>query len=171
MEELPDLYLEEEEELGGAWWLVERQGEDAWWVVDLDSTCSCDLANKEEFAWPLFRFTWRDFLPGQLAKIYLAVARRPLPSLLEVVDGEFSSDRQRAQISQRRSYKHICSDVSESLPNGASEFWFNYVFAWWFTGKLNPSNVTAKGSFTESEKIWYFPTTAEQCCKISAPQS
>ena len=94
MDELPDLYLEEEEEeerRGGAWWLVERRVEDAWWVVDLDSTC--DLANKEEFAWPLFRFTWRDFLPGQLAKIYLAVARRPLPSLLEVVDGEFSSDR------------------------------------------------------------------------------
>ena len=94
MDELPDLYLEEEEEeerRGGAWWLVERRVEDAWWVVDLDSTC--DLANKEEFAWPLFRFTWRDFLPGQLAKIYLAVAHRPLPSLLEVVDGEFSSDR------------------------------------------------------------------------------
>ena len=90
MDELPDLYLEEEEEdRGGAWWLVERRIEDAWWVVDLDSTCCSDLANKEEFAWPLFRFTWRDFLPGQLAKIYLAVARRPLPSLLEVVDGEF----------------------------------------------------------------------------------
>ena len=86
MDDLPDLYLDDEEEVG-PWWLVERRVED-----DLDSA-SGDLANKEEFAWPLFRFTWRDFLPGQLAKIYLAVARRPLPSLLEVVDGEFSSDR------------------------------------------------------------------------------
>ena len=94
MDELPDLYLEEEEEeRRGAWWLVERRVEDAWWVVDLDSTCGGDLANKEEFAWPLFRFTWRDFLPGQLAKIYLAVARRPLPSLLEVVDGESPDSR------------------------------------------------------------------------------
>jgi len=121
MDELPDLYLEEEEEVerGGAWWLVERRVEDARCVVDLDSTCS-DLANKEEFAWPLFRFSWRDFLPDQLAKIYLAVARRPLPSLLEVVD-----------------------DVSESLPNGASEFWFNYVFAWWFTVPLEPVEEVA----------------------------
>ena len=93
MDELPDLYLDEEEELGGAWWLVEKRVED----VDSDSTCCNDLANKEEFAWPLFRFTWRDFLPGQLAEIYLAVARKPLPSLLEVVDGE------KAQISQRGS--------------------------------------------------------------------
>ena len=93
MDELPDLYLDEEEELGGAWWLVERRVED----LDLDSTC-CDLANKEEFAWPLFRFTWRDFLPGQLAEIYLAVACRPLPSLLEVVDGEFNSDRRHRSV-------------------------------------------------------------------------
>ena len=146
MDELPDLYLEEEEELGGAWWLVERRVEDAWWVVDLDSTC--DLANKEEFAWPLFRFTWRDFLPGQLAKIYLAVARRPLPSLLEVVDGEF---RQKAHQSEKRQ-TFLLPDVSESLPNGASEFWFNYVFAWWFTGKLHPYNMTTEGRLKESEK-------------------
>ena len=88
MDELPLLYLEEEEV--EPWWMVERETEDAWWLVDLDSTCNGDLANKEEFAWPLFRFTWRDFLPGQRAKIYLAVARKPLPSLLEVVDGEQS---------------------------------------------------------------------------------
>ena len=93
MDQLPDLYLEEEEvERGGAWWLVERRVED-----DLDSA-SGDLANKEEFAWPLFRFTWRDFLPGQLAKIYLAVARRPLPSLLEVVDGELSRDSRSVRV-------------------------------------------------------------------------
>ena len=68
--------------------MVERGVEDACWVVNLDDTCGGDLANKEEFAWPLFRFTWRDFLPDQLGKIYLAVACRPLPSLLEVVDGD-----------------------------------------------------------------------------------
>ena len=84
MDDLPDLYLDDDEEEVGPWWLVERRVED-----DLDSA-SGDLANKEEFAWPLFRFTWRDFLPGQLARIYIAVARRHLPSLLEVVDGESS---------------------------------------------------------------------------------
>ena len=99
MDQLPDLYLEEEEvERGGAWWLVERRVEDACWVVDLDATCGGDLANKEEFAWPLFRFTWRDFLPGELGEIYLAVARRPLPSLLEVVDGELSSDSRSVRV-------------------------------------------------------------------------
>ena len=99
MDQLPDLYLEEEEvERGGAWWLVERRVEDAWWLVDLDDTCGGDLANKEEFAWPLFRFTWRDFLPGELGEIYLAVARRPLPSLLEVVDGELSSDSRSVRV-------------------------------------------------------------------------
>ena len=57
-------------------------------------------------------------------------------------------------------------DVSESLPNGASEFWFNYVFAWWFTGKLHPSNMTTR---VRVKRIWYFPTTTKR--KISAPQS
>ena len=128
MDELPDLYLEEEEEedQGGAWWLVERRVED----VNLDSTCCGDLANKEEFAWPLFRFTWRDFLPGQLAKIYLAVARRPLPSLLEVVDGEsldsrrhisqnlevniFAQTSRKAFLTERQS-----SGSTTSLPGGS----------------------------------------------------
>ena len=90
MDELPDLHLDNEgEELvrKGPWWLVvEGRVED---VVDLDAGTTSDLANKEEFAWPLFAFTWRDFLPGQLAELFVAVACRPLPSLLEVVDGEF----------------------------------------------------------------------------------
>jgi len=73
-----------------------------------------DLTNREAFAWPVVRFTWRDFLPGDVAKVYLLV-NQPLPSLLEIVD-----------------------DVSESLPNGGSEFWFNYVFSWWFTVPLDP---------------------------------
>ena len=93
MDELPDLHLDnEEEELvrKGPWWLVvDRRVEDV--DVDLDAGTTSDLANKEEFAWPLFAFTWRDFLPGQLAELFVAVTRRPLPSLLEVVDGEFKS--------------------------------------------------------------------------------
>ena len=91
MDELPDLHLDyEEEELvrREPWWLLERRIEDVGWVVDLDAGTTSDLANKEEFAWPLFAFTWRDFLPGQLAELFVAVTRRPLPSLLEVVDGE-----------------------------------------------------------------------------------
>lgn len=28
--------------------------------------------------------------------------------------------------------------MSETLPNGGSEFWFNFVFAWWFTVPLSP---------------------------------
>ena len=78
--------------------MVERRVEDACWVVNLDGTCGGDLANKEEFAWPLFRFTWRDFLPGELGEIYLAVARRPLPSLLEVVDGELRPDSRSVRV-------------------------------------------------------------------------
>ena len=91
MDELPVLHLDvEEEELvrKGPWWLVQRRVED---VVDLDAGTTSDLVNKEEFAWPLFAFTWRDFLPGQLAELFVAVTHRPLPSLLEVVDGEFKS--------------------------------------------------------------------------------
>ena len=89
MDELPDLHLDnKEEELvrREPWWLVEVRVED---FVDLDAGTTSDLVNKEEFAWPLFAFTWRDFLPGQLAELFVAVTRRPLPSLLEVVDGEF----------------------------------------------------------------------------------
>ena len=90
MDELPDLHLDnKEEELvrKGPWWLVvDRRVED---VEDLDAGTTSNLVNKEEFAWPLFAFTWRDFLPGQLAELFVAVTRRPLPSLLEVVDGEF----------------------------------------------------------------------------------
>ena len=92
MDELPDLHLDDEEEelvRREPWWLVEGRVEDV--DVDLDAGTTSDLANKEEFAWPLFAFTWRDFLPGQLAELFVAVTRRPLPSLLEVVDGEFLS--------------------------------------------------------------------------------
>ena len=125
MEDLPELCL---------------AGDDQQWlVVDTpavvkeedeaeDEEVTTDLTNREAFAWPVVRFTWRDFLPGEVAKVYLVV-NQPLPSLLEVVDGNHKPDGHSTSPS-------LPPDVSESLPNGGSEFWFNYVFSWWFTGKF-----------------------------------
>lgn len=122
MEELPELCLAGYEE---DWLVLDRPA-----VVRAEDEAegeepTTDLTNREAFAWPVVRFTWRDFLPGDVAKVYLLV-NQPLPSLLEIVDGNHKPNRILTLPSP--------PDVSESLPNGGSEFWFNYVFSWWFTG-------------------------------------
>jgi len=84
-----------------------------------ENIISSDLQqDKEECPWPSFPFCWPDFLPGQLAQTF--ASPQELPSLLSVID-----------------------DVSESLPNGGSEFWFNFVFSWWFTVPVDPVDEVA----------------------------
>ena len=75
--ELPELYLEEED--------AQPVTGEAHELNGLGDTT--DLVKTEDFSWPVFRCSWSDFLPVQVAELYLGITRHPLPSLLSVVDG------------------------------------------------------------------------------------
>jgi len=66
----------------------------------------------EEFKWPVYDYSWQDFVPATFS-IHLGQSSSEVPSLLSIV-----------------------SDVSETVPNGA--LWFNFVFDWWFAEPLEP---------------------------------
>jgi hypothetical protein len=115
METIPDLDLAEDSGV-----VLAREPEEA-------EEETGDLTNSPEFTWPAFPCSWTDFLPSLLADGYRA-GLEELPSLLTIIDGNNVINNHGATIIT------ILADVSESLPNGGSEFWFNFVFSWWFAG-------------------------------------
>ena len=109
-EPLPDLFIEDD--------LIYKKRKEKFLQEENTSSILEDVAKEEserkaeEFKWPVYDYSWQDFVPATFSAQF-GQSCSEVPSLLSIV-----------------------SDVSETVPNGA--LWFNFVFDWWFAEPLEP---------------------------------
>merc|ERR1719320_94605 len=109
-EPLPDLFIDDD--------MICKKRKEKFLQEENTSSILEDVAKEEierkaeEFKWPVYDYSWQDFVPATF-RAQFGQSCSEVPSLLSIV-----------------------SDVSETVPNGA--LWFNFVFDWWFAEPLEP---------------------------------